>query len=214
LLALLRRERPKKFLVFTATRERTSEIALTLRRGRYEVISLSSLLSQSNRERALEAFRSGDCQALVATDVAARGLDISDIDLVVNFDVPMHAEDYVHRIGRTGRALRSGKAITLVCADDQRRAARIEELLGESVPAVKLDDFDYLPPERPSRRPGGPRTGGGRGDGRRRDGGDRRGGAGRRPKRRGKESGGGGSRGGGSRGGGAGGGSSGDGGKR
>ena len=119
------------------------ELALQLRRHRFEVISLSSLLSQANRERALEAFRRGECQALVATDVAARGLDITDIDLVVNFDVPMQAEDYVHRIGRTGRAERTGKAVTLVTNLDGRRVADIERLLGDKVPRVELDGFAY-----------------------------------------------------------------------
>jgi superfamily II DNA/RNA helicase len=133
LLEVLERERPGKVLVFTATREGTSELASALRRGRHHVVSLSSLLSQANRERALEAFRSGECPILVATDVAGRGLDITDIDLVVNFDVPMHPEDYVHRIGRTGRATRAGKAITLVSEADERRAAHIERLLGESI---------------------------------------------------------------------------------
>ena len=146
LVEILRRENPSKFLVFTATREGTSELALRLRRHRFEVISLSSLLSQPNRERALNAFRKGECQALVATDVAARGLDITDIDLVVNFDVPMQAEDYVHRIGRTGRAERTGKAITLVSELDGRRVAEIERLLGEKVPRVELEGFDYRKP--------------------------------------------------------------------
>ena len=145
LLEILRRENPDKFLVFTATREGTSELAIALRRRRWDVISLSSLHSQANRDRALSAFRNGDCRALVATDVAARGLDISDIDLVVNFDVPMHAEDYVHRIGRTGRAENLGKAVTLVCELDGRRVAEIERLLGEAVPRVQLDHFDYAP---------------------------------------------------------------------
>jgi superfamily II DNA/RNA helicase len=153
LVEILRREDPAKFLVFTATREGTSELALRLRRHRFEVISLSSLLSQPNRERALQAFRRGECQALVATDVAARGLDITDIDLVINFDVPMQAEDYVHRIGRTGRAERTGKAITLVSELDSRRVAEIERLLGEKVPRVELEDFDYRkPPARGGRR--------------------------------------------------------------
>ena len=124
LVEILHRVKPKKFLIFTATREGTSELALQLRRHRFEVISLSSLLSQANRERALAVFRKGECQALVATDVAARGLDITDIDLVVNFDVPMQAEDYVHRIGRTGRAARKGKAVTLVTDRDDRRDRR------------------------------------------------------------------------------------------
>jgi superfamily II DNA/RNA helicase len=133
LLDVLAREKPGKTLVFTATREGTSELAGALRRGRHHVVSLSSLLSQANRERALEAFRSGACPILVATDVAGRGLDILDIDLVVNFDVPLQPEDYVHRIGRTGRATRAGKAITLVSEADERRAAHIERLLGETI---------------------------------------------------------------------------------
>ncbi len=141
LLEIMRREDPGKALVFTATREATSEVGSVLRRRRYDVISLSSLLSQANRERALEAFRTGECRALVATDVAARGLDITDIDLVVNFDVPMQAEDYVHRIGRTGRAARTGKAVTLVTDLDERRAREIEKLLGERIPRIELEGF-------------------------------------------------------------------------
>ena len=169
---ILRREDPNKALVFTATRERTSELALVLRRQRYEVVSLSSLLSQPNRERALSAFRRGEFRILVATDVAARGLDIMDIDLVINYDVPMQAEDYVHRIGRTGRAARSGKAVTLVSSLDERRAKDIERLLGEEVSRVRLDGFDYQPDTADSTRPrGSSRRGapaGGSGSGRRR----------------------------------------------
>ncbi len=181
LIELLRREKPKKTLIFMATREATSELGTALRRRRYDVISLSSLLSQANRERALDAFRKGECQILVATDVAARGIDILDIDLVVNFDVPMHAEDYVHRIGRTGRAERSGKAITLVCELDGRRTREIEKLLGESIPRIKLDRFDYRKwPIEDSARPGGGagrrRPGGRRGGSARSDGRSRRGG--------------------------------------
>ncbi len=184
LVEVFRRERPSKALVFTATREGTSELGLVLRRQRYEVVSLSSLLSQANRERALSAFRRGEFNVLVATDVAARGLDITDIDLVVNFDAPMHAEDYVHRIGRTGRAAQTGKAVTLLSGLDERRAAEIERLLGEPVPRVQLEGFDYRAqdeprsdrsrgrPSRPPRKSGGssgqrrpPRRSGGRGRG-------------------------------------------------
>ena len=142
LLEVLRRERPTKTLVFSATREGTSDLARRLRSSGHEVVSLSSLLSQANRERALDAFRRGEFDVLVATDVAARGLDITDIDLVVNFDVPMHPEDYVHRIGRTGRASRAGKAVTIVTPLDGRRVARIDHLLGERVPRVELEGFD------------------------------------------------------------------------
>jgi ATP-dependent RNA helicase RhlE len=146
LLAVLDRDRPSKCLVFTATREMTSELARRLRTRNHEVVSLSSLLSQANRERALTAFRNGVFDVLVATDVAARGLDIDDIDLVVNFDVPMHAEEYVHRIGRTGRAHRAGKALTLVCELDGTRAAQIEEMLGHAVRRETVAGFAYAPP--------------------------------------------------------------------
>jgi superfamily II DNA/RNA helicase len=178
LLAVLDAERPSKCLVFTATREKTSELARRLRTRNHEVVSLSSLLSQANRERALSAFRTGVFDVLVATDVAARGLDIDDIDLVVNFDAPMHAEEYVHRIGRTGRAHRTGKALTLVTERDGRRIAQIESLLGHPVRRETVEGFAYAgpPPER-ARRPrgrGGAQHGaqrrGGRG-GRRRAGG-------------------------------------------
>ena len=186
LLAVLDRDKPAKCLVFTATREMTTELARRLRTRNHEVVSLSSLLSQANRERALTAFRNGVFDVLVATDVAARGLDIDDIDLVVNFDVPMHAEEYVHRIGRTGRAHREGKALTLVCELDRVRAAQIEEMLGHAVRRESVAGFDYAPPPRDAReggrggsggrgRPGGRGgrggSGGGRGGGRRRPGG-------------------------------------------
>ena len=158
---IMRREKPKKTLIFTATREGTSVLALTLRRRRWEVVSLSSLLSQANRERALTAFRKGEFDVLVATDVAARGLDITDIDLVVNYDLPMQPEDYVHRIGRTGRAERTGKAVTLVSEYDSRRAGDIERLLGKPVDRVQLENFNYepLPRVSPRSRPGGRRDG-------------------------------------------------------
>ena len=181
LLEVLRREKPAKALIFTATRESTSTLALTLRRRGHEVLSLSSLLSQANRERALDAFRRGEFPVLVATDVAARGLDITDIDLVVNFDVPMQAEDYVHRIGRTGRAERAGKAVTLVSELDSRRVGDIERLLGYEVPRIKLEEFAYETRGASRRASGGrgPRSGAGR-----RPSDAARGGRGRRPRGR------------------------------
>ena len=183
LLEVLRRAKAAKTLIFTATRENTSTLALALRRRGHEVVSLSSLLSQANRERALRAFRCGEFPVLVATDVAARGLDITDIDLVVNFDVPMHAEDYVHRIGRTGRMERTGRAVTLVSERDEHRAAEIERLLGHPVARVELEGFAYearsaLPARGRAGRSGRGRrrVPGGRGGAARRRGGARRGG--------------------------------------
>ena len=99
----------------------------------------------------------------MATDVASRGLDITDIDLVVNFDVPMHAEDYVHRIGRTGRAERSGKAVTLVTPLDERRASAIESLLGYEVKHVRLEGFRYDTQRTSPRRSSGGRPDSARG---------------------------------------------------
>jgi ATP-dependent RNA helicase DeaD len=163
LVELLAREKPAKALVFTATREGTSELARHLRAHNHEVVPMSSLLSQANRERALGAFRKGEFDVLVATDVAARGLDIHDIDLVVNYDVPKYAEEYVHRIGRTGRAHRAGKAVTLVSEADGRQIREIERLLGESVRREELAGFRYAAMEesraqarsRPRRSAGG-----------------------------------------------------------
>ncbi len=160
MLEVMRRENPSKALIFSSTREGTSELAGHLRKRNYSVVSLSSLLSQANRERALQAFRDGDSNVLVATDVAARGLDIDDIDLVINFDPPMAAEDYVHRIGRTGRADKSGKAITFIGELDGRRASEIERLLSHKVERVTLERFDYARPAERSRDRGRPGRGG------------------------------------------------------
>ncbi|UCF66219.1 MAG: DEAD/DEAH box helicase [Acidobacteriota bacterium] len=141
LARLLQAHRGEKVLIFTATREATSEVASRLRRSGHEVVSLSSLLSQANRERALACFRRGEFPVMVATDVAARGLDVTDIDIVVNYDLPQTAEDYVHRVGRTGRAARNGVAISLVSPADQERVAAIEWLLGQPLPRHELDGF-------------------------------------------------------------------------
>jgi superfamily II DNA/RNA helicase len=178
LLAILERDEPYKTLVFTATRETTSTLALQLRRRGHEVVSLSSLLSQANRERALAAFRSGEFRVLVATDVAARGLDITDIDLVVNYDVPMQAHEYVHRIGRTGRAHRTGRALTLVSELDGRRVGEIERLLGYRVERTTLEGFSY------DEVPGGRKSSARRGSGGRKGGSRRRPSRGKRPGKR------------------------------
>jgi len=191
---VMRVEKPGKCLIFCATREGTAELASQLRRRGVEVLSISSLLSQANRERALDSFRSGSTPVLVATDVAARGLDITDIDLVVNYDVPMTGEEYVHRIGRTGRAERTGRAVTLVTELDGRRVSEIRRVLRQDVPEVRLDEFDYDPPRAAPKRGGRPRRPGGRTAS---GGGGRRGGAGSSGGRNRRSAGKGGSKGGG-----------------
>ena len=130
LKSLLRTEKPEQALIFVATRERTAEVADVLRRSGEAVASISSLLSQANRERTLAGFRDGTHKILVGTDVAGRGLDISGITHVFNFDVPHDPNDYVHRVGRTGRAGRSGRALTLVSGQDRPYLQMIENHIG------------------------------------------------------------------------------------
>ncbi len=98
--------------------------------------------SQSQRTKALAEFKSGELHILVATDIAARGIDINQLPCVVNFDLPQVAEDYVHRIGRTGRAGASGLAISLVCADEVGQLNAIEKLIKRKLDRVEIDDFE------------------------------------------------------------------------
>ena len=102
--------------------------------------------AQPARQRALERFKAGHAKILVATDVAARGLDIDDLPLVVNFDLPIVAEDYVHRTGRTGRAGASGEAVSLVCADEVVQLAAIEVLTGQTL--ERVDEAGFEPDHR------------------------------------------------------------------
>ena len=152
---LLRREQAARALVFVATREMTSELAEALRRSGVDAASISSLLSQANRERVLEGFRDGRIRVLVATDVAGRGLDIESVSHVFNFDLPPAPDDYVHRVGRTGRKGLAGRAITLVGGRDRRALEAIEKHLGtplrrEVLPGV-TEAEEAAPPERAGR---------------------------------------------------------------
>jgi superfamily II DNA/RNA helicase len=142
LRAILRAERPHKTLIFTATRDGTSEIARRLRSDGHEVYPISSNLRQADRERVLHGFRDGTISMLVATDVAARGIDIDDISHVINLDLPMEPQDYVHRIGRTGRVERSGRAISLVEPRDISVVRQIERLLGMTADLRSFPGFE------------------------------------------------------------------------
>ena len=128
-------------LVFTRTKIGADQVASTLSRAQYRVGTIHSNRSQHERMEALAAFRKGTTQILVATDIAARGLDISDISHVVNFDLPINAEDYVHRIGRTGRADATGEARSLVSIEEMPYVAAIERLIGQPVPRVTYPGF-------------------------------------------------------------------------
>jgi ATP-dependent RNA helicase RhlE len=107
------------------------------------VAVLHSNRTQREREQALRGFRDGRYEALVATDIAARGLDIADVSHVINYDVPQHPEDYIHRIGRTGRMEAKGDAFTLMVAEDGRHVQAIERFISQKIPRVKLENFDY-----------------------------------------------------------------------
>jgi ATP-dependent RNA helicase RhlE len=143
LLQLLERSKYDSVIVFCRTKHRADQIAHLLKRNQHAVAVLHSNRTQREREEALRGFRQGRYEALVATDIASRGLDIADVSHVVNYDVPQHPEDYIHRIGRTGRAEQTGDALTLMVAADAPHVYAIERFIGKKIPRVKLDNFDY-----------------------------------------------------------------------
>ena len=146
---LLGREDMMSVLVFVRTKRRADRVARQLHQAGVDVARIHGDRSQSQRETALEGFRSGRHQVLVATDVAARGLDVEGISHVINYDVPPVPTDYVHRVGRTARAEAEGEAITFVTPEDEADLRGIEKALGRTIPRVTLPDFDYRAPPPP-----------------------------------------------------------------
>ena len=144
LLELLRRTEFKSVIIFTRTRMGADRIAARLERENHTVGVLHSDRNQRERVEALQGFKSGQFEVLVATDIAARGLDIAGVSHVVNYDVPENAEDYVHRIGRTGRAQNTGDAFTLVTEEDVRDARSIERFINATIERKKLEGFPYI----------------------------------------------------------------------
>jgi ATP-dependent RNA helicase RhlE len=140
---LLRRDEMRSVLVFTRTRRGAKRLARSLSESGHEVEQLHADRSPGQRARAMEGFRAGAFPVLVATNVAARGIDVRHITHVVNYDVPAAPEEYVHRIGRTGRAGDTGDALVLVAPEENALLARIERQLGHSIPRRRLTDFDY-----------------------------------------------------------------------
>jgi ATP-dependent RNA helicase RhlE len=143
LCALLAKVNYDSVIVFCRTKDRADRVAHLLKRQNHAVAVLHSNRTQIEREHALRGFRDGRYEVLVATDIAARGLDIAHVSHVINYDVPQHPEDYVHRIGRTGRAEASGDAFTLMEAEDGPHVVAIERFIGRKVARVRLDGFDY-----------------------------------------------------------------------
>jgi ATP-dependent RNA helicase RhlE len=146
LLAHLVRKRDlRQVLVFTRTKHMAARLASWLDRSGVEATAIHGDRTQPERERALEAFKRGEVRVLVATDVAARGLDIEGLPQVVNFELPYHAQDYVHRIGRTGRAGMEGHAISLVSMDEEEQLRSINRLLKRDLPVRSVRGFELDP---------------------------------------------------------------------
>jgi len=144
LLALLERTDFDSVLIFCRTKDGADRISRQLKTQKHSVAVLHSNRTQSERVEALEGFKNGRFEVMVATDIAARGIDVAGVSHVINFDVPQHPEDYVHRIGRTGRAQNVGDAFTVVVAEDVPHVKAIERFIGQRVPRLKLDNFPYL----------------------------------------------------------------------
>ena len=165
LLALLKETDYHSVMIFTRTRKEADEVtALIKTTGQSKVAAMHSDINQVDRMKALAGFKKGEYEILVATDVAARGIDISGVSHVINYRVPENAEDYVHRIGRTGRAEAEGDAFTILTADELDFAKSVEVFIDQKIPRRKLDNFDYIytallddSPPKPVRR----KTGGG-----------------------------------------------------
>jgi ATP-dependent RNA helicase RhlE len=136
-------EKPERVLVFCRTKHRVDDVCKMLKNSGVKVDVMHADRPQAAREKALEKFRAGKVQVLVATDVMSRGIDVSGIDAVVNFDVPMDPEDYVHRIGRTGRAGATGHAYTFVAPDEISPLREIEYFTKKLVPTWDLEGFSY-----------------------------------------------------------------------
>jgi ATP-dependent RNA helicase RhlE len=144
LIALLERTKFESCIIFTSTKIFADKIAHRLHDLKHAVVALHSNRTQRERVEALEGFKSGKYEVLVATDIAARGLDIAGVSHVINYDVPGHPEDYVHRIGRTGRAQKIGDAFTLVTAEEIDAIRSIERFIGAAIPRLKLENFPYV----------------------------------------------------------------------
>jgi ATP-dependent RNA helicase RhlE len=143
LLHIVRTERPETMLVFSRTKHGADKIVRSLERAGVGSAVIHSNRSQAQRQRALEGFKRRRYRILVATDIAARGIDVDAISHVVNFDTPVFAEDYIHRVGRTGRAHKQGLALTFVSPDEEKFVRRIERLVGKRFPVKPYPAFSH-----------------------------------------------------------------------
>jgi len=147
LLKLLGNTSTDAVLVFTRTKHRAKQLGGKLAKAGYRSTSLQGNLSQTRRQDAMNGFKSGKYQVLVATDIAARGIDVSNVSHVINYDMPSTPDTYIHRIGRTGRAEHSGEAFTLITDEDKQMVRAIHGVMGTTVEQRTLADFNYHAPE-------------------------------------------------------------------
>jgi ATP-dependent RNA helicase RhlE len=143
LVHLLKADEHDSVLVFTRTKSGADRVVRDLSQAGIQAGAMHADKSQRERMAALEDFKSGKLRVLVATDIAQRGLDISGITHVINFDVPQQPEDYVHRIGRTGRAASTGDAYTFMSAEEIGMVRTIERVIGQEIPRVSVPGFDF-----------------------------------------------------------------------
>lgn len=143
---LFKEDEPRRAIIFSSSKQKVKQLTKELKGNKYKVAEMHSDLDQNKREDVILDFKAGKINVLVATDILSRGIDIDDIELVVNYDVPFDPEDYIHRIGRTARADREGKAVTFVSENDFGKLRRIESLLEKEVPKSSLpQEFGAVP---------------------------------------------------------------------
>jgi ATP-dependent RNA helicase RhlE len=143
LVELLKKESLDSVLVFTRTKHGADRVVKALQKAEINAGAMHADKTQGQRTKALDDFKKAKLRVLVATDIAQRGLDISGISHVINFDVPQQAEDYVHRIGRTGRAAATGDAYTFMCADEIAMVKSIERIVGKPIPRISVPGYDF-----------------------------------------------------------------------
>jgi ATP-dependent RNA helicase RhlE len=152
LMAVLEKTSTGRVLIFTRTKHRASRLAISLKKEGFRATSLQGDMTQNRRQASIDGFRTGKFDILVATDIAARGIDILDITHVINYDMPDTADAYTHRIGRTGRATRTGKAFTFIIRADEMLVFQIEKTLGKRIERCQLPGFEvpyFQPPATP-----------------------------------------------------------------
>ena len=163
---LFEKSRPERVIIFSSSKMKVKELGFAMKRMKFNIAVMHSDLEQVQREEVMRDFKNGKVEVLVATDIVSRGIDIEDIQLIVNYDIPRDPEDYVHRIGRTARANNEGMAITFVSETEQGKFARIEKFLNKSLYKIPVpSELGEAPEYDPERNSGfhGYRKGGDRG---------------------------------------------------